>query len=379
MDGGLSDAYNTMSDKAEGKILWIGGTSSLTRTFVGCDLINPSRLVLVGLESSPPTWMPVSCHYVSCDLTTVTDNHARTLLQQYANDITSIIVGVRPLLFAPYTSASNNNTNSLLHGVQKLLRVLARPSTSKLQLVLHISSVAAMDHLRTQSFVSESEPYPPIDEYQAPYDKFKRLCEEIISEIFDNHSETAVCHLRLSGIFSHGTSCFQYRALQLQSRVGCFLPQPIDFNSSLNVSHAIKALLEHATRDATKIRPVYYYTRPLSLKQPVPYGYYVQEYRKAYQLDNSIWVPVWVVSCLVAMIHLLACWNRRYLQLPYVDALDYLLQVSSREHSFDCSKLAQDLPYLAKTEESMWECFARRKESEDRQQTRIYNQRKLED
>ena len=345
----------------EGKILWIGGTSSLTRTFVGSQLIDPSRLVLVGLEPLPPMWVPASSQYVRCDLTTVTDNQARTLIQQFANDVSSIVIGVRPLLFAPYTSETM--AMLLLQGVEKLLRIAAQillPST--LKMVLHISSVAAMDHLRAQIFLSESEPYPPIAEYHASYDKFKRHSEESISAIFES-SGVAVCHLRLSAIFSDDATCIQCSALKLQSRVGCFLPIPIDCNSSFNVSRAIHAMLRQVTEDATKIQPTYYYTRPISLKRPVPYGYYLKEYRKAYHLNdfNSIWIPFWVITMVVALVHWLAWWNH-FFQIPYLDAIDYLLQVSSHEHSFDCSRIAQDFSCLEQDEESILECFVRRKQ-----------------
>ncbi|CAB9513369.1 expressed unknown protein [Seminavis robusta] len=286
----------------EDKILWIGGTSSLTRTFVNCQLLNPKRLVLVGLESRAPDWIPPSSRYISFNLATATDEQARDLVQSIINDVSCIVIGVRPLLFAPYTQT--DLPQRMLQGVEKLLEQACHQEASKLKLVLHVSSVAAMDHLRTQHFVSEAEDYPPIVEYKASYDKFKRLCEERITSIVDkanqgrNTAKILVCNFRISAIFSDETSCFQCTAINLQARVSCYVDHKIDCNSSVNVSRAMYAVMERASsnnQEGTnkKIQPVYYYTRPLSLKQPVAWGYYLQLFRRVHQMEyTSIWIPV---------------------------------------------------------------------------------------
>eukprot|EP00797_Seminavis_robusta_P026340 Sro477_g150750.1 n/a (470) ;mRNA; r:24886-26607 len=263
----------------------------------------------------------------------------------------------------------------MLLGVEKLLQQACHQEASKLRLVLHVSSVAAMDHLRTQHFVSEAEDYPPIIEYKAAYDKFKRHCEECITSIVHKANEgrtttnISVCNIRLSAIFSDEKSCIQCSAMDLQARVGCYMDLAIDCNSSVNVSRAMYAVMERVSSNnqegtTKQIQPVYYYTRPLSLEQPVPYGYYLQEFRRAHQMEyTSIWIPVWVVAWITALIHWFAsiC-NRWKVRLPYVDAMDYLMQVASREHSFDCSMFGDDFPNFQEQEETILECFIRRKE-----------------
>ena len=215
-----------------GVTLWIGGTSSLTRTFV--NQYGPQGLILLGLEAQPPTWIHTHTpflEYVSCDLTTLHDDQVRALLSRHS-EITSIVIGVRPLLFAPYAN-NMEGPRRMIQGIERLLQEACQ-HLPKLQFVLHISSVAAMDHLRTQQFVSEEAPFPPWQEYKASYDIFKRQCEETITQICSRNN-IFYCHLRLSAIFSDDAACIQCRALNLQRRMGCYLPLAIDCNSSAKV------------------------------------------------------------------------------------------------------------------------------------------------
>jgi hypothetical protein len=344
---------NTNNEKVT---LWIGGSSSLAQTYV--NQFGGDGLLLAGLEETPPDWASaLSMDYVSCDLTTLTDNKAKQLLllDNKNKDITSIIIGVRPLLFTAYTKSLV--PQKMLQGIKTLLHQAAALGTIKF--VLHISSVAAVDHLRAQIFVSEEDDIPPLSEYTAPYDIFKRNCEDALSHICCEQARIPVCHLRLSAIFSDDSACIQCSALELQYRVGCYLPLPIDCNSSANVARAIKAILEQAYKDPKTIKRFYHYTRPLLLNRPVPYGFYLKTFREAYGIENSsIWIPVWIVTWFVAFFHWLASWNV-YLHLPYLDAADYLLQVASREHSFDCAQFGRDFPNVK--EETILECFVRRR------------------
>jgi hypothetical protein len=245
----------------------------------------------------------------------------------------------------------------MLEGIHTLLEQAVL--TGNIQYVLHISSVAALNHLRAQKFVKEDDPIPPISEIQASYDLFKRKSEHVIETVCQG-ANIAYSHLRLSAIFSDDRACIQCRALELQCRVGCYLPIPIDCNSSANVARAIQAMVSRAQQPDTNNETAYYYTRPLLLDRPVPYGYYLETFRQAYGVHNgtsSIWIPVWIVTWFVAFVHWVASWNH-FFRLPYLDAADYLLQVSSREHSFDCSLFARDFKIK---EESILECFIRRK------------------
>lgn len=353
-----------MSSERKGTTLWLGGTSSLARTYV--NQLGAQNLVFTGRAPTPPQWVHEhSVPYAPLNFTRITDAQVTSLADEFPNIVT-IVVGVRPPLFAAYTG----NTRMYDPMVQGLAVFLNGVCTrlKELQFVLHVSSVAVANHLQSQEFWTENTNAFPNDlsEYRAPYDRFKRRSEEEITAICERH-QIQCCHLRLSAIFSDESSCIQCSALDLQCRIGCYLPLSIDCNSSANVSRAIDLILARAERrndtgisdDTTRtIKTVYYYTRPLSLERPVPYGYYLHEFRKAYQMTFALWIPASLVTCFVACIHWFAVWNV-CLGLPYLDAADYLLQVASREHSFDCSQFGRDFPELK--EESIFNCFTRRK------------------
>jgi hypothetical protein len=378
-------------------VLWIGGTSSLARTF----FVNYHSLqqqqqqqkenqknqqqnettaasttttwILTGLEQHPPKWLTdcqqsISIQYNSLDLTI--QQQVRDFIHHdnvIPNGVTKIVISIRPLLFDKYIY-NTDTPDKMVDGLALLLNELASPPTSKLQYILHMSSVAAADHLRTQSDVTEYDVIdPPISEYKAPYDIFKRQCEDVITKVCND--SIRCCHLRLSAIFSDDSKCIQCNALQLQSRIGTYLQLPIDCNSSLNVSRAILIFVNNNIVSPSS-NNIVYYTRPtISLSNnPVPYGYYLQEYRKAYGiLNTSIWIPSWIVTSFVTIVHCIARANQKYLSstIPYVDASDYLLQVASREHSFNMSTFRNILMKHDKSscfeEESILECFVRRK------------------
>lgn len=342
------------NQERSGSILWVGGSSGLAHTYV--NQFGSKHLVLVGSQSLPPAWVSKNnADYVALDLKRLTNEKANEFLQQYPS-ISSIVIGVRPRLVAPYNEEAN--ALAMVQGIQCLLSN-ACVLLPDLRIVLHISSVAAADHLRCQSFASENDKLPPLSEYTASYDIFKRQCEDVISRIC-SANQIPYTHLRLSAIFSDDPRCIQCNALFLQSRISCFLPLAIDCNSGANVSRAIDTILCRASESTSHdIKTVYNYTRPSSLHRPVPYGYYLEKYRVAHGLQStSIWIPVWIVTSFVSAFHWFAQWNV-YLKLPYIDSLDYLLQVSSREHSFNCSLFQGDFPEL--DEETILECFVRRR------------------
>lgn len=397
--------------------LWIGGTSSLARTF----FVNHEALfatpagrkthrknwILTGLEEEAPSWIVEYCsssstscslEYWSIDLLALDETG---VVQKFSNlnsngrKISSVVVGIRPLLFSAFIHTETGY--KIVQGLERLLQITIHRCTN-LRFVLHISSVAAADHLRSQCNATEEHDtmsLPPLSEYEAPYDRFKRQSEDVITRLCRGEQTTTspsstssrrlqYCHLRLSAIFSDDVGCIQCSALDLQARVGAYLDLPIDCNSSVNVSRAISFLLYKAsslppttatmtTEPSQMIQPLYYYTRPLLLPYPVPYGYYLEEYRKGYGIHNtSIWIPLWMVATFVRIVHWLAgtCSSKYFpCTIPYLDAADYLLQVASREHSFDCSRfrlLVEDHHYrlndgIEFVEESILECFVRRK------------------
>jgi len=366
-----------LPSKRKGFTLWLGGSSSLARTYV--NQFGSKGLVLCGLEPEAPKWIRgQGISYVQIDLANLTDDESLIFFEQFSANITSIVVGVRPLLFAPYIDKLHSER--MVKGIQKFL-CHACAELEDLEFVLHISSVAIADHLRSQHFMSETDPHPPLSECKASYDIFKRRSEEEITGICGQY-QIPFCNLRLSAILSDDVSCIQCSAMNLQGRIGCYFRHPLDFNSSVNVSRAIDLIIsrsemigdeidsendtdETLDRSSPKaIQQVYYYTRPLLLPRPVPLGYYLEEFRKAYQLEyTSVWIPCWIVAWLIAFFHWFASATSPALKsnqqrshpIPYVEAVDYLLQVGSREHSFDCSRFAADFPELE--EETIRECL----------------------
>jgi hypothetical protein len=70
-----------------------------------------------------------------------------------------------------------------------------------------------------------------------------------------------------------------------------------------------------------------------------------------------VWIPVWMVRAFVKAVH----WITSWFPLLYLESVDYLLQVSYREHSFDCSDFVQDFPEIVNQEETIESCFWRQK------------------
>jgi hypothetical protein len=150
--------------------------------------------------------------------------------------------------------------------------------------------------------------------------------------------------------------------------MGCCLPTNIDCNSSRNVVAAIRLVLEKqqeqqkalssSTISQSRSR-YYYYTCPVQFRDAIPYGRYLLDYRKAHNIQLAVWIPAWTVQWVVATVHWLAL-TRIAKHVPYLESVDYLLQVSAREHSFDCSRFAADFTELVSQEENYETCFRRR-------------------
>jgi hypothetical protein len=282
--------------------------------------------------------------------------------------------------------------------LQLLLQaVLAR--FNSVQFILHISSIASVHHIQEQRLRSwTAETDPSSTSLQQPYDRFKRGCEELIAHVATEHN-LRYTSLRLGAIFSDAATCIQCSALALQCYTGPYLPVRIDCNSSRNASHMIHLLLYQERPEQLKngsssstgdqnavpepmpaLRPVYYYTRCVSqYPDPVPYGEFLLAYFQANHDNNDgtllssalarwcrrfVWLPHWLVLygfvlpfrwCTMVLTTLVSS------KLPYVESIDYLLQVTVNEHSFDLTDTVRDFPDIVKLEETMQECFARRR------------------
>ena len=377
--------------------LWVGGSSGLAETYFNNvdtfavaasnktdtgdhdgrqPTLRTVHWILVGMERLEPPWMPStsetsSFEYLQCDLTQ-TESVQRLLQTLPADAIDQIVLSVRPPLV---THRSNPQAfryaESLVDGLTTLLMRLVSHAQHPPLLILHVSSIAAIDHLQPQSLRSEaSEPDPSSSTLKYPYDWFKRKCEEQVAAICSRKADkdddnsrskdksTAYTNLRLGAIFSDCTTCIQCSALSLQAMVGPFLETPIDCNSARNVAALIHQILHRSLNMHGTLRPVYYYTRPLLLARPVPYGEYLVAYRQAHHLTYALWIPSWVVQIVVSLFHYLS--EALGFMVPYLQSIDYLLQVTRHEHTFDQSVVSHDFGEGLR-EESILTCFERRR------------------
>jgi hypothetical protein len=321
-----------------------------------------------------------------------------TKILQACRDVQDIVVGIRPRLVSQrnFVQAWDSN-QQMLHGLERFLQQLlllqnrdddnGQKKRRRCRL-LHISSVAAIHHVQEHKLVSICEKDPTSAELENPYDRFKRATEELVLSLAAtaNNSQSSsssssslpalmVTNVRLGAIFSDDKRCIQCNALHLQSPIGCYLTVPIDCNSSRNVACLIHLMLKSESSSETlSWRPVYYYTRPTQYQQPVPYGSYLADYRRANNVFWAIWIPVWFVQGVVAFVHWLymaiivgkksSSWRRlleQWLYFDYLAHVDYLLQVTVKEHSFDLTAIQTDFPQIAQLEESIHDCFRRRR------------------
>jgi hypothetical protein len=390
--------------------LWIGGSSGLTQTYINTfpneaattSSSSSSSWILIGRERQPPLWMvnhPYYYDYIYCDLLTINDfttstftlsiQHVIESIKQIIrnkskedNEVTmmidSIVVGIRPQLVCYQSNREATYDNHrVVIALQRLLYELL-DQFSTIHFILHISSIAAIDHISKQHLHSIKECYndPSYSTLHNSYDRFKRHCEQIIEGIVQDNNikrnnagrQIQYTNLRLGAIFSDTSNCIQCTALALQMYTGPYLSTKIDCNSSYNVSQLIQLMLQRSVSSSASsfhFRPVYYYTRCISqYPNPVPYGEYLNAYKKAYQLS---WIPIlipnWIVEySVVRLLHGIIMFLYAFeITIPYLDSIDYLLQVTLNEHTFDMKETLHDFPNIVQVEETIEDCFTRRK------------------
>lgn len=315
--------------------LWIGGTSGLAQTFYHVYPEAFSDMIITGMEQECPDalagvvkgyfWLNLS------DPVSVQDMVGR--LKQEQSDllkVDTLILSIRPPLI---THCNHKQTwqylcKPMLDGLWTLL-----PHFKSVQRILHISSIAAIHHLHSHVMVSAEATQPNSADLPYPYDRFKRACEEAVDHFSSsvttlNKVNVHVTHLRLGAIFADNPNCIQCSALTLQTLVGPLLSQKIDTNTCRNVARAMRALLQ--SNDMEVWKPIIYYTRCTPL--PVSYGSYLEAYRTAYDVRYYVNMPEWAVHLFITAFHVMAQYFGRW--LPYVESIDYLLQVILQEHTF---------------------------------------------
>lgn len=369
------------------RCLWIGGTSGLARTYANAfflpraasqddppTAVSPADWLLVGHQPEPPAWLRAdfgACDYQCVDFLKP-HGAAWQRLAEDCRGVTHMVISIRPPLVSHRTFAqARREDERLLEGLQAFVHMLVQARSGDAPPtplhILHVSSIAAIDHVQAQELRAETDAAdPPSASLLHPYDRFKRACEEALDAlVVAAASAVHVTHVRLGAFFSDDASCIQCQALALQARVGCYLPTRIDCNSARNVAVLLRAVLTETpppnpTAPAT-IR-YFFYTRPLSWERPRPYGDYLVAYRRAHEIRLALWIPVAIVRLVVALVHWIATqsWGR---VLPFCQSVDYLLQVTRREHTFCLAAVQTAYPSVAAQEETLEDCFRRRQAS----------------
>jgi len=286
--------------------------------------------------------------------------------------ISHLVLCIRPPLV---TYRNNKQADRYCHDIMTGMSLLLHALTVKFDVgtVIHISSIAAVDHIQRQHLRSVREKDPSYTDLKQPYDRFKRGCEELVELVCkqqqqqSNRKNIRFTSVRVGAIFSDTPSCIQCSAFALQLYTGPYLNVPIDCNSGRNVASLIHLML-HSVK--SELRPVYYYTRCITLyPKPVPYGEFLLAYRAAYGLQRlPMLLPAFLVEwCVVRPLHWFTVILTTLLGLvclpapPFLESIDYLLQVTLDEHTFEMRETVRDFPMIRQAEESMECCFRRRK------------------
>lgn len=340
----------------------------MARTYMNTFPDEEEEWIVLGRQSQRPDWLPSHHTYIHRDFTVAATTTVRPQdLEKLTNNsnLTQIVISLRPQLVTKRTNSEAMKYNvKMIEGFLLFLKELLS-SNHNIQTVIHVSSIAAVGHLEGQYNQGLDAKEPKSQDLDQPYDFFKKRCEELILQTATTSngergsSPTIVTNVRLGAIFSDTPGCIQCNALALQAYAGPFIPYPIDCNSSRNVSHLIRLLLLQPKQQAKLLRHVYYYTRPLHHTKPIPpYGQYLVDYRQGNGIQYYLWIPLVLVKVVLALVHFLA---QVFPSMPYLQSIDYLLQVSGGEHSFDNTAIMEDFPELREHEETIEACFRRRK------------------
>ena len=220
------------------KILWIGGSSQLTRTYYSAfgnslgDQDDDDELYLSGFEPSSP--FPLRSNNVSYHPLDLTKLDVKTGIPESMQEvlkqgITSVIVSIRPILMTSMNNDEARDYNrKMLEGLEVLLdEVMA---TGSVRHVVHISSVAAVDHLKSQVNHCEDDDIDyesmrdgsiaeDLTAYNnmAPYDIFKLDTEAMIGRVCSD--KTVFTNLRVSGLLFEEGRCIVSQSFLLQARL----------------------------------------------------------------------------------------------------------------------------------------------------------------
>jgi hypothetical protein len=376
------------------RCLFLGGSSGLARTLFeespalldaisGLSASSQSEavevtdvdIVLTGAEPRAPAWLEgasggladrrITLSYERLDLCSA--DEARKLGRVLRGDggVDTLVVAVRRSLVFGDGSAHTD----LLVGLAALLEELVDPreGNSALRSILHVSSVAAADHLAPQKNWSEADDEAVVATVvRAPYDTFKLQTEALIDRFVAqaNASRKGACalrsvHLRVSALFSNNhRECIQVSALAMQARIAPRTTVSIDCNSSRNTAAALWLVLRRlwllaepalCARPLPPLASAYYYTRGTTSE--VPYHAFVSAYREARGITLCVFLPAFVATLMLWLVRVLAVLTGG--RLGVVQNLLYLMRVASHDHTFDNTRFREHFPIGALEEDSV--------------------------
>ena len=99
----------------------------------------------------------------------------------------------------------------------------------------------------------------------------------------------------------------------------------------------------------------------MSVKRVPEYGDYLQDYLRAHDYPFRITIPYSLVRYFIILVNWMVWKTPLHRIFRVCVAIDYLLQVAFREHTFDCQKFVKDFPEILPEEESIYQCFVRRR------------------
>ena len=362
------------------RVLWVGGTSALSRTYF--EEVHPARGVSSVVVAAPalPAWsLPNGAAFVDLDL--LSEKSVATLFSRLPHPVDALVIGVRLSL----VWARPEQHDQLAEHVALLIQLAAWHGCKA---VLHLSSIAVADHVTSQHLVREDDAVPSLEKLSSPYDRFKLRCEQIVNETCASNAASIKVwvNLRLSGLFSNDPACIQCTSVRRQWLLTVRNEAAIDFNSSRNVSIAIALLLERmdgnltpgaapptgaspadlaaSTWEVVSTKPsppsaplvggqLFYYTR--STKAPVPYWHHVRDYRRA----NDVWYGLFLPARLGEKTLSAGRSAMQKIGTPLASSFDYLMAVAAAEHSADNSRFRAAFPALESMEETVEDAFKR--------------------
>ena len=409
-DSATYDIHHLETPSFSSATIWVGGTSALAQTYVEEILRCPdrdnakkmkyNRRFVLASPNARETNGSLGCiSYLPLDLTK--RDSIEAFFDKLVDDRKYLFGSQDPnatirvtIIFGAQSSLVTGSKDEHISLAQHLPYFLDQASQrfvshGKIVLVgvLHISSVAVMNHTQAQSLLTEDAPLPKLDSYASAYDITKCMAEEKLTLACQNLNIPSCVHLRISGIFSNEvppTVCIQMAAIRIQAYLGSILQTPLDMNTSYNVCHVIQLILDRMedklrNDDSNQYSPglhhTYFYTRPTI--DPKPYGNNLVAYRSANDIAYAIDVPDWCARIFMwALVYLFRGIARavvvvmqgemnkkRHKWLDFACEvllnLSYLLTVSMVEHTFDNSRIRSDFPELNSLEESIHEGFVR--------------------